>query len=124
MKKVAYILLFFMAVFYSCNTSKLAKEYKLYQRDKTINYPKENLSIKLANDTTGLFVNNYESTKVFNQDFVFSKIKDDYLIIRNVSQSNPHLISFKQGDTIVLTKGRLLFFYNGDKKYLLSFKKK
>ncbi len=116
--------LFIIAAFCSCKTTgKLYKEYEMYHRDISINYPKENLAIRFNSDTTGLFINTREGRICFNQSFAFSRVKSDYLIIRNVDQTNLNLISLKQGDTIVLDKRRLLYFYNGDKKYLLSFKK-
>lgn len=118
------ISIFIVAAFCSCNTAgRLFKDYTLYHRDKSINYPKENLTLRFNNDTTGLFINSNEGRETFNQSFAFSRVKNDYLIIEKVNPASLSLISLKQGDTIVLTKRRLLFFYNGDKKYLLSFKK-
>jgi len=113
-----------IAAFCSCNTTgKLFKEYTLYHRDRSINYPKENLTFQFISDTTGLFINSDEKRETFNQNFSFSRVKDDYLIVKIVNQTSPNLISLKQGDTIVLDKKRIHFFYTGDKKYLLSFKK-
>ena len=123
MRKV--ICIFTVATFCSCNTTgKLFKEYALYHRDKSINYPKENLTVKFVNDTSGLFINSDEGRKIFNQGFTFSRVKNDFLIIENVNQVSPNLISLKRGDTIIVDKKRLHFFYTGDKKYLLSFKRK
>ncbi|HMI79163.1 MAG TPA: hypothetical protein VK484_10225 [Ferruginibacter sp.] len=122
MRKI--ISIFIVAAFCSCKTTgKLFKEYILYHKDKNINYPKENLTVRFISDTTGLFINSDEGREIFNQSFAFSRVKNDYLIIGNVDQTSLSLISLKQGDTIVLAKRRLLFFYNGDKKYLLSFKR-
>ena len=122
MKKVLHIVIVFAVC--SCNTNKLFTEYKLYHRDKYFNHPKEKLTIKLFNDTTGLFVNSDKGRETFNQKFTFSRVKSDYLIVEGLSQTDPHLISLKQGDTIILEKNRLHFTYTGDKKYFLSFKKK
>ncbi len=111
MRKV--ISIFIISAFCSCNTAgKLFKEYTLYHRDKSVNYPKENLTIRVISDTTGLFINTDEGREVFNQNFSFSRVKNDYLLIGNVDQTSLSLISLKQGDTIVLAKKRLLFFYN------------
>ena len=121
MKKVLVILI--VTTFLSCNTSKLFKEYTLYHRDKNINYPKETITVRFVSDTTGLFSNSDDGRDTFIQSFSFSRLKDDYLIIEAVDQINQNLISLKNGDTIVIAKKRLHFFYNGDKKYLLSFKR-
>ncbi len=100
------------------------QEYKLYRRDKTINYPREKLSLKLVNDSTGMFINVDEGRETFNQKFSFEKISDKYLVIESVDSISSNIISLKRNDTIVVHRKRLHFFYNGDKKYLLSFKKK
>lgn len=121
-KTIAIIII---ASFCSCSTtSKLFEKYTLYRRDKTINYPKEKLSFKFINDTTGLFINSYNGSEILSQKFSFSRIKNEYLIISHVNPINQSLISLKQGDTIIFYKKRLLFFYKSDKKYLLSFRKK
>lgn len=114
-----------LSVLYSCSSSKLFDEYRLYHRDRTINYPKEILTLKFINDSTGIFINenNNQERERFNQTFTYSKVKSEYLIIKQLDQTNLYLISLKQGDTIVLDKNRLHFFYDGEKKYLLSFKK-
>jgi hypothetical protein len=121
MKKVLVILI--VTTFLKCTTSKLFKEYTLYHRDKNINYPKETITVRFVSDTTGLFSNSDDGRDTFIQSFCFSRIKDDYLIIEAVNQINQNLISLKNGDTIVTAKKQLHFFYNGDKKYLLSFKR-
>ncbi len=118
------VLLLLLTAFCSCSTSKLYNEYRLYHRDKSLNFPTDLLSIKIINDTTGIFINADKHTTRINQKFTFDKINNDYLIIKQLDQINPHLISLKMGDTIVMDKKRLHLFYNGEKKYLLSFKKK
>lgn len=119
MSNTIYLVIFI--TLFSCSTSK---EYKLYRRDKTINYPKEELTLSLINDTTGLFFNKYKDKEAFNQRFSFTKSSNKYLIIEDITPTSKWLISLNQGDTIVVHKNQLHFFYNGDKKYLLSFKKK
>ena len=115
-----YIYLFVFFGAFSCSTTN---EYKLYRRDKSINYPKEKLSVKLIDDTTGLFVNADEGREALNQKFSFTRV-DKFLVIESVNPSHQQLISLNQGDTIIVHKNRLHFFYDGDKKYLLSFRKK
>jgi hypothetical protein len=122
MKKILYIIV--VLTISSCNSSKLFTEYELYRRDKYFDYPKEKLTIKLFNDTTGLFVNSDKGRESFIQEFTFSKIKSDYLIVEDLNIQNSHFISLNKGDTIILEKRRLHFIYNGDKKYFLSFKRK
>lgn len=122
MKKVLLILLVGFTLV-SCGTSQLFKEYKLYNRDQYFNYPKAEIKIKFNNDTTGLLVNSDVGREPFMQGFIFSKVKDEFLIIEKVNKINNDLISFKPGDTVVVAKRRLYFFYAENKKYLLSFKK-
>lgn len=122
MKRV--ICAFFLIGLFSCSTIEFPKKYALYQRDKSLNYPEEDLSIELINDTIGLFTNLNEGSEVFSQKFDFEKVNNDYLIIGNVSQINEDFISLSRGDTIVIDKKRLLFFYVKYKKYLLSFRRK
>jgi hypothetical protein len=120
MRHIVYIFIFIG--FLGCATTK---EYKLYRRDKSINYPKEKLTLKLISDTTGLFINADEGRETFNQKFIFARSNnDEYLIIEDVTPVSKNLISIKQGDTLVVHKNRMHFFYTGDKKYLLSFKRK
>ncbi|WP_414524355.1 hypothetical protein, partial [Umezakia ovalisporum] len=69
------------------------------------------------------FINGDVGREKFNQSFAFSRVKNDYLIIENVHPKSTSVISLKQGDTIVLDKKRLYYFYTGDKKFLLSFKR-
>jgi hypothetical protein len=122
MKRILCILLASFT-FHGCYTDKLYRDYRLYKRDSHLNYPTEKLAIQLLNDTTGLFVNKQNEKEVFSQNFVFSKVKSDFLVVGKVRPVNRNFISLKAGDTIVIDKQRLHFFYNGDKKYLLSFKK-
>ena len=122
MRNIAY-LIFVLVFTVSCKSAKLYKQYKSYLRDKYFNYPEEKLKLKFTSDTTGEFINKKKNGGVINQEFIFSRIKNDYLIIKKVNFENNKNISFKQGDTIVIAKRRLLFFYNGEKKYLLAFKK-
>ncbi len=118
MRYIVYIFLFFSL--FSCSASK---EYMLYRRDRSINYPKEKLSLRLINDTIGLFVNSDEGREPLNQKFSFKRA-DKFLVIESVNPSDQNLISLNQGDTIIVHKNRLHFFYEGSKRYLLSFKKK
>jgi hypothetical protein len=121
MRCIAYIYICISIGFFSCTTTK---EYKLYRRDKSINYPNEDLTLRFINDTTGFFINEDKHNKTFNQKFNFDREYNKYLIIREVKPIDKNIISLNQGDTIVVYKNQLHFFYNGDKKYLLSFKKK
>jgi hypothetical protein len=123
MRNIACLLLV-LAFTVSCSTSKLYREYKSYRRDKYFNYPEEKLTLKFNSDTTGEFINRKKNGEIVNQHFIFSRVNDDYLIIKKVDLQDIKNISFRQGDTIILAKRRLLFFYNGDKRYFLSFKKK
>lgn len=122
MRNIAYLILVFIFIV-SCRTTNLHKEYISYRRDKYFNYPDENLVLKFNSDTTGEFINKKKNGEIINQYFIFSRVKDDYLIIKKVDLQDIKNITFREGDTIVLAKRRLLFFYKGDKKYLLSFKK-
>ena len=122
MQKFYIILIILLS--YSCNTSNLYKGYKLYRSDKSINYPKENLTIKFINDTTGWFINKKIGREKFIQTFYFSKKKNDYLIIEEVKQTDSNMISFKEGDTIVIDEKKLYYFYLNEENYFLSFKKK
>jgi hypothetical protein len=115
-----FLIIFSVLGFLGCSTSK---EYKLYRRDKRLNYPAGKLRINIVNDTTGFFTSSDHKREILNQKFAFKK-SGNFLVIRDVSPSNPNVIALTQGDTIVVHKNRLLFFYRGDKKYLLYFKKK
>jgi hypothetical protein len=118
------LLILIVSIFFSCNTSsKLFKEYSLYQRDKNINYPKEKLTIKFSSDSTGLFINRSNEGEEFQQSFSFLRVESDYLVIESITPENFSFISIKKGDTIVVTNKQLHFFYKGDQKYLLSFKR-
>lgn len=119
MRYIAHILI--LVGLLGCATTG---EYKLYRRDKTIDYPKEKVSLKLINDTTGIFTNAEAGRGAFNQKFSFDKVNGKYLVIRSVAPISNDFISLHQSDTIVAHKNRLHFFYNGEKKYLLSFKRK
>ena len=121
MKNIRYILIVF--IFFSCVKTNLFKEYVLYRRDISINYPKEKLSLKFISDTTGLFINTNNKGDVIIQRFNFIKLNNDYLIVERVVPICNNLISLKPSDTIIIDKSHLHFFYIGDKKYLLSFKK-
>jgi hypothetical protein len=118
------ISIFVVFALFGCTSSKLFKEYELYRRDKTINYPSENLSLKFGSDSTGTFTNADNSRESFTQTFDFVKVNNDYLIVKNIAPTSQSLISLSKGDTIIIDKKRLHFFYNGDKKYFLSFKNK
>jgi hypothetical protein len=120
----SYIYILFAVVLVSCTARKLFTEYKLYRRDKTINYPPGKLTLKFNSDTTGEFINADGIREAFSQKFHFARVDDSYLIVQEVSPTSRNFISLKQGDTIIMDKKRLHFFYNGDKKYFLSFKKK
>ena len=122
MKKSFVILI--VLIFSGCGSSKLYKEYSLYRRDKHINYPDEKLSIELLNDTTGLFFNKRKDKELFKQTFNYQKINSDYLVISDINPIDPNLLALNKGDTIVVDRSQLHFFYEGEKKYLLSFKKK
>jgi hypothetical protein len=121
MKKILLLVVCFMC--YGCNTNVLFKEYSLYQRDKTINYPKDKLSLKFINDTTGLFINNCLSGESLSQRFIYSRINNNYLVIEKLSLLNSNLISLGKGDTIIVHKNKLFYFYKGNEKYLLSFRR-
>lgn len=71
------------------------------------------------NDTTGKFINKNKNGKINNQHFIFSRVNAVYLIIKKADLQDIKNISFRRGDTIVLAKKRLLFFYNGDKKIFI-----
>jgi len=122
MKKLICILIVFS--FCNCNTNKLFKEYKLYRRDAYFNYPEEKLEFKFLDDTTGLFINNKKYREPIKQKFSFSRDDSNYLIVKSVDIHDLQNIGLKEGDTIILAKRHLLFFYSGARKYLLSFKKK
>ena len=77
MKKIFHVII--VLAICSCNGSKLFTEYKLYRRDKYFDYPKEKLTIKILNDSAGLFVNTHKGRESFSQEFTFSKIENDYL---------------------------------------------
>lgn len=121
MKNILFLLIFFVC--YSCNAHRLFKEYSLYHRDKTLNYPKDKILLKFMSDSTGLFMNESKNGTIFNQKFTCSNVNNNFLIIKELDQINHSLISLKQGDTIIVHKNKLHFFYNGDEKYLLSFKR-
>ncbi len=119
MKKLIFLVI--ILLIYSCHTSKIYKEYSLYRRDKEIYYPEAHLTIKFEGDSTGLFINNAKNKEVFTQQFVFSK-ENNFIIIEDLDQTNPNVISLSLGDTIIAYNKRLHFFYEGEKKYFLSFK--
>lgn len=120
-RKLLYII---SLIGFSCNSSRLYTEYRLYRRDYFYPFPREKLTIQLFNDSTGLFVNKDKGREPFSQRFGFSEVKNVHLIVENLDQTDSHIISLKQGDTIILDGRRLHFIYRGDIKYILSFKKR
>tara|TARA_R110001592_G_scaffold211053_1_gene462739 strand:+ start:433 stop:786 length:354 start_codon:yes stop_codon:yes gene_type:complete len=115
--------MFLLITILSCSTTEFPKNYALYKRDKNLNYPDEDLKIVLVNDTTGVFTNSKESFETLSQRFYFEKVNNEYLVVDNVSPIDDSSISLNKGDTIVVYKKRLHFFYHGNQKYLLSFKR-
>lgn len=104
-----------------CSTGK---EYKLYRRDKKINYPEERLVISLANDHKGSLINSKKGRERFVQEFIYRNDKNQFLIIESVNPTSEKFISLSAGDTIVQYKNQLHYFYKGERKYFLSFRKK
>jgi hypothetical protein len=118
MKPISY--LFIILGIFSCSTIEV---YKLYRSDKSRNHPKEELTLKLVNDTTGLFINSDVGRKALTQKFHFIR-RDGFLLVEDIMPENSRLISLQRGDTIIAHKNHLYFFYDGDKKFFLSFRKK
>lgn len=121
MKRIIYILI--SLLFFSCSTEKLYKEYSAYPRDKSLNFPKEKLTLQFVNDTLGLFINSNDNRKTYTQSFNFLK-KDNYLIIKDINTIDENEISFKKGDTLLMYKKKLHVFFKGKEKYFVSFRKK
>ena len=119
-KEGIFFILFTVFMFSQCNTHE---EYVLYNANKYFNYPNEKLKIVFINDTTGIFLNNYNINDTFNQQFNYVKTTN-FLKIKNINIENPNVISLKKGDTIIYHKNKLYYFYNGEKKYGLYFKKR
>ena len=109
MKKILFLIIPLLT---SCTA-----EYELYKRDKSLNYPSENLKVQMLSDSTGVFKINE-----LNQEFTFLK-EGNYILVKDVS---PLLetISLKPGDTLISEGKKLHFFYKGKDNYLLSFKKR
>lgn len=113
-----------LLIFVSLSCCSPGKEYKLYRRDRSINYPEEKLIITLTDDHKGSLTNSKKGRESFTQQFIYRNDKNEFLIIESVKPGTEELISLSAGDTITRYKNQLHFFYNGQRKYFLSFKKK
>jgi len=107
-----------------CFIKKYPLRYTICQTNKNLPYPKDKIEIILLNDSLGVFKNYLQFDKVFVQNFNYEKIQNSFLCLRNIDSVNLNIISLKEKDTIICYKRKMLFFYNGKTKYLLSFRKK
>ncbi len=113
------VVLFFIVCANGCVLKKYPVKYYLYKGDKNINFPKNKIEIFLIDDTTGVFKNDG-----FVQNFNYSFSNNSFLHISNLDTVNQNIISLSNNDTIILYKRKMLYFYNGEKKYLLYLRKK
>ena len=126
MKRILQILvlLFLLASTNSCSVNKYPVKYSIYKGDKEINFPKNKIEIALLNDTTGIFKNYLSSDTVFVQKFKYEISDSAFLLISSLDTLNQDIISLNNNDTITVYKRKMLYFYNGETKYLLYFRKK
>ncbi|WP_353165342.1 hypothetical protein [Empedobacter brevis] len=108
----------------SCILKKYPVSYSIYKGDKEINFPNNKIEILLMNDTTGVFKNYLNSDKAFVQKFNYNISDNAFLHISNLDTLNQNIISLSNNDTITVYKRKMLYFYNGEKKYLLYFRKR
>ena len=127
MKRILQILvslLLLLAGINSCSVNKYPVKYSIYKGDKEIKFPKNKIEIVLLNDTTGIFKNYLSSDKVFVQNFNYEISDSAFLFISSLDTLNQDVISLNNNDTITIYKRKMLYFYNGETKYLLYFRKK
>jgi hypothetical protein len=106
-----------------CILKKYPVRYSIYKGDKEINFPNTKIEIFLMNDTTGVFKNHLKSDKIFIQKFNYDISNEAFLHISNLDTLNQNIISLSNNDTLTVYGRKMLYFYNGEKKYLLYFRK-
>lgn len=115
----------FLTVFANgCILKKYPVKYSIYKGDKEISVPNNKIEIFLMNDTIGVFKNYLNSDEVFVQNFNYHISNNAFLHISSLDTVNRNIISLSNNDTITVYKRKMLYFYNGEKKYLLYFRKK
>ena len=107
-----------------CSTNKYPVKYSIYKGDKEIFFPKSKIEITLLNDTVGVFKNYYDSDIVIIQNFNYEISNDAFLLISNLDTINQSIISLNNNDTITIYHRKMLYFFDGDLKTLLYFRKR
>jgi len=108
----------------SCYVNKYPVKYSIYKGNKEINFPQNKIEITLLNDTAGIFKNYLSSDTVFSQKFKYEISGSAFLLINSLDTLHQNAISLNNNDTIIVYKRKMLYFYNGETKYLLYFKEK
>ena len=116
-------LLFLLVCNLQCTQKNYPVSYSIYKGDKEIDFPKSKIELSLLNDSSGVFKNSLESDSVFIQKFNYQISDDAFLHINHLDTTYSGVISLSVGDTITMYKKKMLYFYDGEKKYLLYFKK-
>jgi len=126
MKRILQItvIIILLACISGCAIKKYPVKYTIYKGDKEINFPNNKIEISLLNDTSGVFRNYFNSDKVFVQKFNYEIADSAFLLISSLDTLNQDIISLNNNDTITVYKRKMLYFYNGETKYLLYFRKK
>lgn len=126
MKRILKIIAIVFLLVYTtsgCAIKRYPVRYSIYRGDKEINFPNSKIEISLLNDTSGVFKNYLNSDKVFIQKFNYEITDSAFLHVSNLDTLNLGIISLNNNDTITIYKRKMLYFYNGDTKYLLYFRK-
>lgn len=125
MKSIFSIILFIFLLTgaISCSTNKYPVKYSIYKGDKEIFFPKDKIEITLLNDTVGVYKNYHNSDTIFIQNFNYEIVNDAFLLISNLDTLNQRIISLNNNDTITIYQRKMLFFYDGNVKALLYFRK-
>ncbi len=126
MKRILQITVIIILLAYvsGCVTQKYPIKYAVYRGDKEINFPDNKIEISLLNDTSGVFRNYLNTDKVFVQNFNYEIADSAFLLISSLDTLNQDIISLNNNDTITIYKRKMLYFYKGERKYLLYFRKK
>lgn len=122
-KQIA-VFIYLLGCISACSTNMYPVKYTIYKGDKEINFPNNKIEISLLTDTSGIFRNYLSSGKVFVQKFNYEMADSAFLVISHLDIFNQNIISLSNNDTITVYKRKMLYFYNGKKKYLLYFRKK
>lgn len=117
------VFVFLLVCVNSCALKKYPVRYSIYKGDKKINYPSSKIEIILLDETKGVLKNHLIKDSVFVQRFNYEISDNAFLHVYNLDTINRNVISLNKNDTITMYKRKMLYFYNGETKYLLYFRK-